>query len=186
MKSVLLKILLVTACISCSDELKVMNETVETKSIQVPKMGKNVAIEARSEGVMIMLPNGKTGQGDVTMLYDRASTLFWWQFQSTEPDQPPSKTGKINSLLENTRFFISTDKVVAFNFSRPVLWVRESSEHFSSLEAGRAWVMSELKSKAGEIERGYLSQFRSVNLTEALGRDFLSLKGSASPLPEPK
>ena len=46
--------------------------------------------------------------------------------------------------------------------------------------------MTTLKKKSREIQLGTIEWFHGVNVAKALGPNFLILKGSASPFPEPK
>jgi hypothetical protein len=184
MSRFLLAFLLLTNLASVKSGVQIMDGTVQSKSVQLLIDGKPVQVELRKARVAIRFPSGNTGQADVTMLYEPQSRLFWWDYyQVPRLDQPSTD---IAELLAKSRFFVTQDSIDRFAFSRPTLRIRQCSEHYSNLDEGQAKTLTEINNNAGEIEKGRWNWFREINLAKALGFDFMHLKGSASPFPEPK
>ncbi len=173
-----------TSILLCGTELQTVEGALQSKSIQVTKDGQRVQAELQNVQLTIPFPNGKIGQADIVMLHEPQSGLFWWRYQAIEPGHFASTWAE--DFLSSYKVYITEDKIVVFTFSRPFVWVRESSEHCSTLAEGQASVLATLKNKSREIQSGTIVWFHGVNVAKALGPSFLILKGSASPFPEPK
>lgn len=156
--------------------VQIAKGTVQTNPVQVATNAGPVQADLREARVALQFPSGKIGFAHVTILYEPKSRLFWWRYQTIESEM---------SLPEKFLIYIDQDRVVAFSFSRPNLWVRESTAHCSSLNDAEAKVLTEIRGRVVEIERGTVQWARPINIGRMLGSDFLALKGSASPFPQP-
>jgi hypothetical protein len=91
-------------------EIRILN-SVQSKaqSPQVVRRGQAVEIELRALRLSIVLPSGKVGYADVTMLSEPKTKLFWWFYQTVE--QPDDK-GILQSPLDDFIIGVADDKVL--------------------------------------------------------------------------
>jgi hypothetical protein len=173
-----------TSLMSGAPDVPVLIGQAQIEHAEIPMDGHSVKVELRQIRAAIPFPSAATRLADITMVFDPQSGLFWWNYyQVPSSDQPPRRLAE---TLAKARFYIAKDKIVSFDFSRPNLWVRDCNERYSSMEQGQANVVAEIRNRAAEIEKGEWAWVHVINLGKDLGSDFLSLKGSASPFPEPK
>lgn len=156
---------------------------IQTRTVPATRDGQQARVNLQVERTPLSFPSGKAGQVDLVMLYDPESRLFWWQYRTIDPGQPPAAG---DEPLAGSVVYVTGDKLVVFNFSVPFVWVRESSERYPSLAEGRAGAQAALRKMSGQIERGGDELFRTINVGKAVGSDFLHLAGDASSSPEPK
>lgn len=171
-------LLLLVTMGSPSVEIRILN-SVQSKaqSPQVVRRGQPVEIELRALRLSIVLPSGKIGYADVTMLSEPKTKLFWWFYQTVE--QPDDK-GILQSPLDDFIIYVADDKVAGFNLDLSVLSVRDSTSHFLSLDEGQTKVLERIKENAERIEKGSMRWATPVRLGPVLP-DFFLLKGSAAP-----
>lgn len=171
------------ALASCVVAMQIVERTSRSTSLKVRKGGGYTRANFRQLGLTITDPSGKTVPAEVVMLHDPETGLFWWCYRIVESGADPHS---VQGVVQDSILYITDDKIVGFLYSTPNLWVRESTEHFASIEAGEASVLAELKNRSKQVEEGTSSWFVPINVARLLGPEFLHLKGSASPVPEPK
>jgi hypothetical protein len=184
MLRLLLTFLAMAGGASCASEVLTVEGAIQSKTVQVTRDGQPAQVNLQVQRMTLQLPSGKTGQGDLLMLYDPQTQLFWWHYsEAAESGQTPAK---VSDPLANYTVYITGAKIVVFTFSKPSVWVRESTERYPSLAEGQAGAQAALRRMSDKIEGGAVEWFREINVLEAVGRDFLSRRGSPSPFPRPK
>lgn len=168
---------------SCESRPQSIEGKIQSRSIQVMKQGQPVQVDLQAVQVTMPLADDKSGKAEIILLHEPKTGLFWWTYQALDPNQ--SSEG-IAAFQSTSSICVTEEKIVVFKFSRPFIWVRESTEHYASIDEGRNSVLATLKKTSKEIETGSVEWFRGINVTKAVGYDFLSLKGSASLIPGPK
>jgi len=146
-----------------------------TQPTQVVKDGRPVEVELRAARLSIAFPSGKVGYADVRMLYEPRTKLFWWTYQTIEPNGPV-----LRASLDDFAVYLTDSKIVAFNLFMSALSVRDSMSHFLSLDEGQTKILERIRENAERIENGSMTWARTIRLGPALP-DFLLLKGSAAP-----
>lgn len=149
-----------------------------------------VPMQLRELEVGIELPSHETVRWFVSMLYDPGTRLFWWHTDSVDFAAARRKTGLPATLPSNS--------VICFTKSRFILFwngwasggrilIRESTEHYSSLDEGQAYVLHVLEERRGDIEAGrFLFNYKEV-VFPGLDGDFLYSRGdTAGPRMGPK
>jgi len=114
------------------------------------------------------------------MLYDPRSKLFWWQ---ADPIPSIHQTTSISQMLpHNSLIFLTRSKFVMFWNgwgSAARIFIRESSEHYSSLDEGQTNVFHVLGDKRGDLQAGrFLHEYKEVAFL-GLDRDFIDSKYEA-------
>lgn len=179
-----LAFLLIAACsLLCDSRPQCIEGRIQSSSMQVMKNGQPVQLDLQDIHVTKLASESKSGKAEVILLHEPRSGLFWWTYQMLDPTQSSEGIAAFQSTFI---ICITEAKIVVFNFSKPFVWVRESTEHYSTIEEGRNGVLATLKKTSKEIESGSVEWFRGTNVAKAVGNDFLNLKGSASPFPGPK
>jgi len=172
-----------SAFATCLFSMQIVERIPRSTSITVPRVGGYAQANLRELGLTITYPSGKTARAEILMLHDPETGLFWWRYLGVEPG---GGSHLVQRPIPDSVLYITDDKVVGFSYSTPNLWVRESTEHFPTIEAGQASVLAELKNRGKQLEEGTSSWFVPINVASSLGPEFLHLKGSASSFPEPK
>lgn len=154
--------------------------SVESGAIEVCKGSGKVSVQARKFQVRIQLPSQKIATRDVSMLYDPANKLFWW---GTEPLASVSKDSSTAVFLPSNSVICLTDSafVMFWNgwVSTRQIFVRESSEHYPSLDVGQAHVLRVLEDRRSDIDaERFIHEYKRI-LFKDLDRDFLEGKYSA-------
>ena len=164
-----------TSILLCGSELQTVEGALQSKSIQVTKDGQRVQAELQNVQLTIPFPNGKIGQADIVMLHEPQSGLFWWRYQAIEPGHFASTWAE--DFLSSYKVYITEDKIVVFTFSRPFVWVRESSEHCSTLAegAGERPGHSQEQEQRDPIRHHRVVPWRKRG--ESIGAEFLNSEG---------
>jgi hypothetical protein len=144
------------------------------------------SVELRKFRAPIIFPSGETKPADLTMIFEPSTGLFWWDYY--QPSGPDFGSQSITEMLSRAKFYLGKNEIVRFDFSRPDLRIRRCVARYSSIEDGQAHALAEVRSKAGEIEKGRWEWFRAINMATAKAFEpgFMTLAGSASPFPQTK
>jgi hypothetical protein len=130
---------------SLSSRVKVMQIVVESKAVQIMKDGRNVPAVFRELRLEIPFPSGKTGPLEILMLHEPGSGSFWWQYQSVVPGQA---SHQLSDFTGRSVVYITGNRVVTFSFSRPSIWVGESTEHYATMSDGQASVLAQINEQS--------------------------------------
>src|SRR6185295_7702161 len=167
----------------CDPRPQSIEGRIRSSSMQVMKNDQPVQLDLQEMQVTIPFADSKSGKAEIVILHEPRSGLFWWGYQTLDASQ----SGEGSATFQSPSIVcVTEEKIVVFKFSRPFVWVRESTEHYPTIDEGRNRVLATLKKISKEIETGSVEWFRGINVTKAVGVDFFHLKGSASPFPGPK
>ena len=167
----------------CDSRPQSLEGRIQSSSMQVKKNGQPVQLDLQDMQVTMPFADGTSGKAEIILLHEPRSGLFWWTYQALDPTQ--SSEG-VAAFQSTSVICVTEEKIVVFKFRKPFVWVRESTEHYPTIDEGRNSVLATLKKTSKEIETGSVEWFRGTNVAKAVGYDFLHLKGNASPFPGPK
>ena len=161
--------------------VQVISNSMKSSIFEISNESGKVPVEFRAVHVRLELPNLETAIMDVTMLHDSRSKLFWWQADPVPAIQQGLDVSP--SLPRDSVIFLTASKFVMFWngwVSGDHILVRESNEHYSTLDEGEAHVLHALEGRRGDIEAGmFLHQYKEVRF-EGLDRGFLYRKNVAN------
>ena len=170
-----------TAALSFPEsDVQVVPGSVKSGSFVVRNLSGKTPVESRVLQVQVELSNHNTAILNVLMLYDPRSKLFWWQ---ADPIPSIHQTTSISQMLpHNSLIFLTRSKFVMFWNgwgSAARILIRESSEHYSSLDEGQTNVFHVLGDKREDLQAGrFLHEYKEVAFL-GLGRDFIDSKYEA-------
>jgi len=150
---------------------------------EVRKGRDKVRVQSREIQVEIHLPKEQTVTWYVSMLYDAKTKLFWWNSDSVAVASARRNLGISALLPRDSKVCLTDSKFVLFWngwIAGDSIFIRESSEHYSSFDEGQAHVLEVLETRRGEIEAGkFLHQYKEVKFS-GLSKDFLYKKDVAN------
>lgn len=155
-------------------EVRVDAESVQRRTIaatSVPQKAAPAALEAESLLVEVPLPSGKRYPGELTLVREPRSGLFWWHFRGADASTPADRLGDVAARFA---FYVSDDELVGIETAAPPpsLWCLRSTARTASLDDGRRIVLRTLARNAAALEKGTARWQRSVSLWKALPHDF--------------
>jgi len=165
-----------------TQHVQIVDGSIRSVPIHLAQNGRNITLEAREVNLRISFTGGRTGQADVLMLYEPRNKLFWWTYENREGVEPGGITGR---FFSESVIYVTQTNIVSFT-GGAFLSVRESTACMPNMEAGQHSVLATIENKWGEIEEGKLEGYREVNIAKSLDPNFLHLRGSAAPFPQPK
>lgn len=157
--------------------------SMKKMSIKFKKNGKLVDGEMYAVDLNSSFPNGKTAQGNVLIIYESDSGLFWWKYQKRAPQGMPSQ------LFSTTHACLTDDRIVGIESTDVRLWLLESTERYKTFELGLnnlvGRIAQNLVQGKGKTFRKPLHQKNAeVGLSSVLGREFFRIKNTAAlPIP---
>lgn len=175
-----LSIISVVSCFSQSSHAHIVSESIQSGTLEVSKGSGKVPVQARKLQARIELSGQRTATRDVSMLYDPETKLFWW---GTEPmaavrqgsDHPLFLPSNSVICLTNSAFVMFWNGWIS---TRQIL-IRESSEHYPSLDDGQAHVLRVLEDRRADIDSGrFIHEYKRIVFKD-LDTDFLNGKYSA-------
>ncbi len=138
---------------------------------------------SRELEVQIELSNQQTVTRYVSVLYDPATRLLWWNTDSTDATAARRKLGAPVLLPHDSALSLTDSKFVLFWngwTSGGRILIRESAERYASLDKGLAHLLLVLEAKRGDIEAGkLLHEYKEVQFPD-LDRDFLFARNVAN------
>jgi hypothetical protein len=162
---------------SQTTHVSVVPDSVKSGTFEASKGSGKVPLESRALQARIELPSHNTAILDVLMLYDPGTKLFWWQADPVPAVRHDLDFSKL--LPPNSVICITDSKFVTFWngwISADQILVRESAEHYSSLDEGQAHVLAALENSRGDIDSGkFIHEYKKVKFGRP-DRDFLFAK----------
>ena len=180
LSALLLPFLLTSAKPSFPPEasVRVVPGSAKSGNFEVTKGTDKVRVESREIEVEIRLTK-ETVTWYVSMLYDAKTKLLWWNSDSIAAASARRNLGVPALLPRGSRVCLTDSKFVLFWngwVAGDSVFIRESSEQFSSFDEGQAHVLEVIKARRGEIEAGqFVHQYKEVKFP-GLSKDFLYKK----------
>src|SRR5579872_3475822 len=121
----------------------IVDGSARSKMVRLVKHGQRVLISA--EEIQVDLgpspdPDAAV-TADILMLHDPQTGLFFWRYQDSDPEHPGSI---IERFETDSALYAKDDKLVEFLYLGASLWVRESTEKYSTMSDARAALMSRI------------------------------------------
>jgi hypothetical protein len=165
--------------LSLTAPVRIVPESFRSRKVEVRKGVHKIHLESREAEVEIKLSNEKTVTWYVSMLYDPQTRLFWWNSDSLSAASARRNLG-IPALLPRDSVICLTDSKFVMFWNGWVggasIFIRESSEKYSSMDEGQSHVLQVLEARRPDIEGGNLiHQYKEVKFP-GLNRDFLYKK----------
>jgi hypothetical protein len=158
--------------------MRVISEQQVTTTMRVLKDGKPASVESRNVLVGVRSPDGRETNVHLLVMREPQTGVYWWTYQEA------GSGGSAAPAWEHTVFF-TADRGVGFMFETPFLLVRETQGRAATLAAAQEAAIADLQRNIQAVRDGSLAWGREINVTAKVGRDFLFLKNSASPVPQP-
>lgn len=169
----------VQPCLPRAAAVRVVPGSTRSGTFEVRKGTGRARVESREIEVEIDLPRQQPVRWYVSMLYDPKTKLFWWNSDSVAAASARRNQGVPALLPRESTVCLTDAKFVLFWngwVSGDSIFVRESSDHFSSIESGQDHVLQVLGSRRGDIEAGkFIHQYKEVKFP-GLNKDFLYKK----------
>lgn len=159
--------------------IRVISEQQVTTKMRVLKDGQPASVESRNVTVAVRSQDGKETTAYVLVIREPQTGVYWWTYQEAGAGSSAAPS------WEHTVYF-TTDRGVSFMFDTPFLAVRETQGRAATLAAAQEAAIADLQRNIQAVRDGSLAWGREINVTAKVGRDFLFLKNSASPVPQPK
>jgi hypothetical protein len=164
---------------SLTAPVRIVPESVRSGKFEVRKGAHKIHPESREAEVEIKLSKEKTVTWYVSMLYDPQTRLFWWNSDSLAAASARRNLG-IPALLPRDGVICLTDSKFVMFWNGWVgggsIFIRESSEQYSSMDEGQSHVLQVLEARRPDIEAGKLLYHYKEVKFPGLNKDFLYKK----------
>jgi hypothetical protein len=147
--------------------------------MRVLKDGKPASVESRNVMVAVRSQDGKETNAHLLVMREPQTGVYWWTYQEAGGGTTAAPS------WEHTVYF-TTDRGVSFMFETPFLLIRETQGRAATLATAQQAAIADLQRNIQALREGSLGWGREINVTARVGRDFLFLKNSASPVPQPE
>jgi hypothetical protein len=161
---------------SQATHIEVVPESVESGTFEVRKGSGKVPVESREFQVKIELPSQKSETLYASMLYDPGTKTFWWQTDAVAAAAARRKLGMPALLPHDSVIWTDSKFVLFWNGPRSggYIFVLESDEHYSSMDAGQAHVLRALQDRPE-----FFYDCKRIQL-RGLDKDFLFSEGDTA------
>jgi hypothetical protein len=157
--------------------VQVLPQSIESGAFEVMKGTGKVPVESRELQTRIELASCKTETLHISMLYDPASKLFWWNSDAVAAAEVRRQLAIPSLLPRDSVMCLTNSRFVLFwngDFSGAHIFVRESREHYLSLDEGQAHVLRALHERPD-----FVWDYRRIDFSQ-LPKDFVFSKTESS------
>ena len=143
--------------------------SVHVSKIEAIQDDKKILLQFRSILVQTDYPGEKSGECAVQMIYDPESRLFdWHSFQIYKGYDAELET---SLFADNSVVYLASDRLVVFSRRSEV--VRESTEHYDSMDRGQDRVMRLFEEHSVPADASWSTQFKTVDFMKEIPRSFM-------------
>jgi hypothetical protein len=160
--------------------VRIRDRSASPRTARVLKQGQPIHIPAMEMQVAI---GSDASLAEILMVHDPQTGLFLWRYQEHDPDIPG---GILERFEKDAAVVAKEDKLVEFQFLGATLWVRESTERYSTMSEGEAALISRIERYGADISHVVLQSYQEINLAQALRADFLLDRSNPDPSRAPK
>jgi hypothetical protein len=147
--------------------------SVHASKIEATRDDKKISLQFRSILVQTNFPDAKPAEYAVQMIYDPASQLFEWESFPTFQGYDPQLTAE--HFAESSIVFLAPDRLVVVSRLKfqPQVRVRESTEHYDSMDRGQDSVLQFFQEHKDTADTPWSARFKTVDLMKEIPRSFM-------------
>jgi hypothetical protein len=137
-----------------------------------------ILLTGREMMVDITYPSGKSGKGDLVILFDSTSGYFFARLGRLAGTDRALVLA--NDLRSSSRVYESSDGLILFTVRTPLLFISDSQQKASSIDDAQTKALKQATDELGDLEA---ERFKGTTIVlrdiPGLGGDFLAPKFSA-------
>ena len=135
--------------------------------------GGSATLDGRQLWLEVHYQDGSVGGGELLILFDRGSNVYWWQFEESSIVVPREQASyrQFDAISSGEiKVYAGRKKIIAFEGS---LAIRESSEHADSLDDAEHKAFRSAQQWASPPLEARKSQFIGVGILRVIGSSII-------------
>lgn len=155
-------------------QIKVIDGSMTQRTVTLDKVDGIVEVEFHTLQLRIKFPEGRQGDEAILVLREPTTGYYWWDLQSLDFQSFYKNKDAIPTLLEQFRFFIVNETIVAFRLENSRLSIQICGDRQPNFEGTLQRIIEISIQNQSHIYSDPILSRQTVALIPVLGREFFS------------